>query len=285
MSDPTYNALISADEFAGIVDSASLVIFDCRFDLMNPQAGEQAYAEGHINGARYAHLDHHLSSPITPETGRHPLPDRAKFVEWLGKQGVSQSTQVIAYDAQGGLFAARLWWLLRWVGHDRVAVVNGGLPALVARGLALTRDILPINECEFAEQPSLEAWVTSEMLTHIQQQGDRTLVDVRAAERYRGEVEPIDPVAGHVPGAINIPLNCALDDKQCYRSAQELKAIYAGHLGDYSEPMPILMCGSGVTACHSRLAIAASGLPPVAIYPGSWSEWIRDPARPVATGG
>lgn len=280
-----YRDLIPATEFLSIASDPKLVIFDCRFDLMNPEAGRSAYETGHLPGARHADLDQHLSSPITAQSGRHPLPDRELFIQWLGEQGVDSTSQVIAYDAQGGLFAARLWWLLRWVGHEAVAVVNGGLPALEAEGASLTSEAPKIAPTRFEAGASLEAWVNVEMLEKIQSEGERTLVDVRAAERYRGEVEPIDPVAGHIPGAINIPLNCALDDQQCYRRPEELKAIYGEHLGDYDQQtMPILMCGSGVTACHSRLAIAASGLPPVAIYPGSWSEWIRDPARPVATG-
>ncbi len=284
MDSKKYTALIGAELVPALLNRSDVVLFDCRFDLMDPSAGESAYHKAHLERAIYAHLDRDLSSPITPESGRHPLPDRDKLITWLSHAGVDQSKQVVIYDAQGGLFAARLWWLLRWLGHDAVAVINGGFQAAVDQGVKLSQEIPEPLAANFVPSSSLEQAVSTEELVQIQLLGSRKIVDVRATERYRGEVEPIDPVAGHIPGAINIPLNCALNEHNCYRSQAELKAIYSEHLGSYQDHQPILMCGSGVTACHSRLAIEAAGLPAVAIYPGSWSEWIRDPMRPVTTG-
>lgn len=281
---PKFDTLVSASALPKLLERDDVILFDCRFDLMNPDAGEALFEQAHLPGAQYAHLDHDLSSPISIDSGRHPLPDQQKLARWLGEKGVDETQQVLIYDAQAGLFAARLWWLLRWLGHTNVAVINGGYQAALKAGIVTTSEKSVAKSRRFKLKPSLEHWVSTEELVQLHRQGQLRLVDVRAPERYRGEIEPIDSVAGHIPGAINIPLNSALNEQQCFRNKSELQQIYSERLGKYKANEPILMCGSGVTACHSRLAIATAGLAPVAIYPGSWSEWIRDPKRPIAKG-
>jgi thiosulfate/3-mercaptopyruvate sulfurtransferase len=261
------------------------VIFDCRFDLMNPELGKQEYDAEHIEGAVYVNLDEVMSSPITATSGRHPLPSRESFAEFLSACGVGENTQLIAYDNSAGLFAARFWWMCRWIGHESVAILDGGINAWKQQGGRVTtetpalksRSSLPVKE-------SLEAVVDVKAVINASQHQDRLIADVRAAERYRGEVEPIDPIAGHVPNAINIPLSENYDSEGQFLSADQLRTLYRSKLGEYKAKDPILMCGSGVTACLSRFCVELAGLPPVSVYPGSWSEWIRDPSRGVATG-
>lgn len=283
----SFETLIGCAQLSALSSTADCRVFDCRFDLADPGKGEQAYGQGHIPGSYYAHLDHDLSSPITPQSGRHPLPDIDALRHWLGEHGVSPATQVVVYDDSGGTMAVRLWWLLRWLGHPRVAVLDGGWPNWVQAGLPqeTERPALPAAVV-FAGQPAWDQVVsTADIAQQLRSGGYGVqLLDARTAERFRGDAEPIDPVAGHIPGAINLPLqkNLAADGR--FQPADTLKALYGDALGPHAAERIAAMCGSGVTACHNLLAMEIAGLHGARLYAGSWSEWIRDPARPVATG-
>lgn len=276
-----YTTLISAADLAPHTADPNWLIVDCRFDLAKPESGEQAYREGHIPGAAYAHLDRDLSSPITPESGRHPLPDPDRFARKLSEWGVSPATQVIAYDADTSAFAARLWWLLRWVGHDAAAVLDGGLSAWTRAGLPITAEAPTRTPSQFAARPNRNAWLSTSEVDEKVRAGWR-LLDARAPERFAGKVEPIDSVAGHVPGAVNHPLGTNLDADGRFLSAEELRARYTRSQAGVPDDRTVAMCGSGVTACHLLLAMEIAGKRGAHLYAGSWSEWIRDPARPVA---
>jgi thiosulfate/3-mercaptopyruvate sulfurtransferase len=267
-----------------------LVLLDCRFDLGLPDAGRQAYAVAHLPGALYADLNDDLAAPVTPTSGRHPLPDPETLARRFAAFGIRRDSQVVTYDDANGMFAARAWWLLRWLGHRRVAVLDGGYRAWVAAGGALesgapavataAADIAAFDSAAFDSTAVVSA---ADVLAALRDAA-RTLVDARAPERFRGEVEPIDPVAGHVPGAINHPftLNLAADGR--FLHATELQRRWLERLDGKAPHAVILMCGSGVTACHNALALEVAGLAGAKLYAGSWSEWIRDPARPVARG-
>ena len=279
--------LVSAPQLAEQLDNADWRIVDCRFDLADTARGERDYELGHIPGACYAHLDRDLSSPITPDSGRHPLPDPHCLTTWLGDIGIGRGTQVVAYDDSGGTMAVRLWWLLRWLGHDAVALLDGGWQAWTAAGLAVGRDPgLPRPRTTFAGRPDGSQVIGTQRL--LEQIGDRDapllLMDARTRERFRGEAEPIDPVAGHIQGAVNLPLQLNLNADGTFRSAAELRALYRPAIGNYDPSQVVAMCGSGVTACHNLLAMEIAGLSGGKLYAGSWSEWIRDSGRPVAIG-
>lgn len=256
-----------------------LVVFDCQFNLMQPREGSANYAKAHISGARYAHLDHNLSSAITSTSGRHPLPDAKQFANWLGEQGVDNTTCIVAYDEQQNLVASRLWWLARWVGHAKVVVLEGGLNAARAAGIEVNANpVVPVKS-EFKINSSLENYLDIHDIETLDS-SKSCLIDVRVAARFKGEVEPIDPVAGHIPGALNMPIDLLLDAGK-YRDRHALKRLFASQLP--VDKKPVFMCGSGVTACQTRLAHFIAGNKEGTIYPGSWSEWIRDNKRPVAT--
>ncbi|WP_295993579.1 sulfurtransferase [Rugamonas sp.] len=281
-----HTTLIDAATLAPHVTDPAWVILDCRHDLMNPDAGRDGYAIGHIQNAQFAGIDDELSGAKTGADGvfhgRHPLPDRAALIEALRDWGINDDTQVVAYDAHGGMYAARLWWLLRWIGHPAVAVLDGGLAAWQSQGLPLVTPVAARPRGHLGEKPTLTKTVTvAEVLANLRSHA-RTVVDARAPERYRGENETIDPVGGHIPGAKNrfFKDNLAPDDR--FKTAAQLKLEWAA----IAEPATaaIMQCGSGVTACHNLLALEVAGLPGAALYPGSWSEWCADPARPVATG-
>jgi thiosulfate/3-mercaptopyruvate sulfurtransferase len=276
-----FTTLISASELAARLDDPNTLVVDCRFDLAQPDAGRQAYLAEHIPGAVYAHLDRDLSSPITPHSGRHPLPDPDAFARTLSAWGVKAQTQVVAYDADNSAFAARLWWLLRWVGHRAVAVLDGGFKVWREAQLPTSREIPTRARSEFIARADRDAWVDANELAQRLASGWR-LLDARAPERFAGKVEPIDPVAGHVPGAVNHPLGANLSPDARFLAPQELHARYAASQAGVSDAHTIAMCGSGVTACHLLLAMEIAGKPGARLYAGSWSEWIRDPARPVA---
>ena len=277
--------LIDSPALAEHLDDADWRIVDCRFDLADTGRGERLFGEGHISGASYAHLDRDLTGPVTRTTGRHPLPEPSRLRDWLQDQGINNRTQVIAYDDTGGTMAVRLWWLLRWLGHTRVAVLDGGLQAWLAAGLALTSEPTPpLIRGSFTGAPDDTQVIDTRTLAGLLDQTNMPLViDVRTAERFNGEDEPIDPVAGHIPGAVNLPLQDNLDVNGHFKSAAALHQQYAALIGDTPPERVVVMCGSGVTACHSLLAMAVAGYPTAQLYAGSWSEWIRDPARPVAT--
>ncbi|MBU0655089.1 MAG: sulfurtransferase [Gammaproteobacteria bacterium] len=258
---------------------SSWLLLDCRFNLADTSYGERAYAESHIPGAHYLHLDHDLSSPITPESGRHPLPDVDKLAAKLASLGLNTDTQVVAYDDCGGAMAVRAWWLLRWLGHEAVAVLDGGFPAWQQQqGKLQTESPAVIQPGNF--QPRMQPGFTVDT-QQLLDSAQWLVVDARAPERFRGEKEPIDPVAGTIPGAVNRPLTDNLHNG-LFKPVEQLRAEWECILNGAEPGRVVHMCGSGVTACHNQLALEIAGIPGTRLYPGSWSEWIRDPARPVA---
>ncbi len=278
-----HTTLVSVDALAAHLQDAHWLIVDCRFDLAQPAAGEAAYRAGHIPGAIYAHLDRDLSSPITERSGRHPLPDPERFAATLRAWGVTADTQVVAYDADNGMYAARLWWLLRWVGHRAVAVLDGGLKAWTAAGLPTNSEIPARTPSNFQARPDRDMWLDAEQVQERVQQGDWRLLDARTPERFAGKVEPLDTVAGHVPGARNHPFSTNLTSDARFSAPEELRRRYEQSQAGVADDHTIVMCGSGVTACHLLLAMEVAGKPGARLYAGSWSEWIRNPSRGVAT--
>ncbi|HSH41935.1 MAG TPA: sulfurtransferase [Arenicellales bacterium] len=279
-----HKTLVSVETLKSQLADPRWVVFDCRSALEDPEWGPAEYRASHIPGARYAHLDRDLSAPQTAGAGRHPLPRPEDFIRWLGDNGVGRDSQVIAYDQGGGAFAARLWWMMRWVGHPAAAVLDGGWAAWQAAGGPESEDVPAPEPVNFAGRADDALWLTSEQLEQALDAGGVTLVDARGAPRYRGETEPIDPVAGHVPGAVNLPFMGNLDDNGQFRDAESLRRRFEDALGDAAGARVVHMCGSGVTACHNLLAMEVAGLGESRLYAGSWSEWITDPRRPVATG-
>jgi thiosulfate/3-mercaptopyruvate sulfurtransferase len=281
-----HTTLISAATLAQHLTDPNWVILDCRHDLMMPNAGRDSFAIGHIQNAQFASIDDDLSGPKAALDGvfkgRHPLPDRATFIETLRNWGINDDTQVVAYDAHGGMYAARLWWMLRWIGHQAVAVLDGGLAAWQAEGLPLVTPTAGRPRGHITERPTLTSTVTvAEVLENVTS-GRRQVVDARAHDRFRGENETIDPVGGHIPGAKNRFFKDNLQPDGRFKPGAQLKQEF-GHL--FSNPAnAIMQCGSGVTACHNLLAMEIAGLHGAALYPGSWSEWCSDKSRPVATG-
>jgi thiosulfate/3-mercaptopyruvate sulfurtransferase len=279
--------LIDADSLRRLLGQPQLAVIDCRFDLTNPAGGLEAYVKGHIPGARYADLNRDLSSPVTAHTGRHPLPAPDVFAARLGELGVGDDTQVVAYDDANSSMAARLWWMLRWLGHEAVAVLDGGFKAWVAAGGAVESGeaaTRTARTARFTPRVDPRAVLSTADLERALQAGTHLLVDARAAERFAGSVEPIDPVAGHVPGAVNHPFTANLGADGRFLPAAELERRWRERLAGKNAGQLIAMCGSGVTACHHLLSLEAAGIPGGRLYAGSWSEWIRDPRRPVARG-
>jgi thiosulfate/3-mercaptopyruvate sulfurtransferase len=286
-----FTTLIDARALSELSASAdpNLVLLDCRFDLAKPQAGHDSYLAGHIPGAHFADLNSALSSPIGPQTGRHPLPDPRDFAANMAAWGIRPGTQVIAYDEVNGSFAARAWWLLRWVGHREVAVLDGGFKAWLAAGGSQStgeegRAPHALHATAAAPTVNAAAVLDAGQVAAALYDPKRLLIDARAAERYAGSVEPIDTVAGHVPGATNHPFagNLGVDGR--FLPPEQLRQRWQSVLAGRAAPDVIAMCGSGVTACHNLLSLEVAGLHGAKLYAGSWSEWIRDPRRPVATG-
>lgn len=279
-----HDTLVDTATLAAHLDDPSWVVCDCRSTLSDPGAGLRAYAEGHIPGARYLHLDHDLSGPKTPDTGRHPLPDPQHLAETLGKAGVDRNVQLVGYDDAGGAYAARLWWLARWLGHERVAVLDGGWQRWVKEGRPVsTQAPNPVPRAFGSPLVNSETWVsTTEVLEIVRGRKRNLLLDARGPARYRGEEETIDPVAGHIPGAVNLPYAGNVAEDGRFLNPEALRRRFEQVLGDVRPEQVVCMCGSGVTACHNLLAMEVAGFKGARLYAGSWSEWIRDPARPVA---
>lgn len=284
-----FSTLISAQELAHIKDQAKLVIVDCRHDLIDAAAGKNAYDAGHIAGAVFANLDQDLSGPKVGSDGkfrgRHPLPQTDNLISALRRFGIDHDSQVVAYDAHGGMFAARLWWLLRSIGHSAVAVLDGGVAAWSALGHALqTESPQPaLGNIEVRVALTRQVDVT-QVLVSLNAAADQTfqVVDARAADRFRGENETIDPIGGHIPGAVNRFFKDNLDANGLFKLPQQLREEWLSKIRDPQSA--VMQCGSGVTACHNLLALEVAGLSGAALYPGSWSEWCADASRPVATG-
>jgi thiosulfate/3-mercaptopyruvate sulfurtransferase len=280
--------LVDAASLKRALETTPIVLLDAGFDLADPSAGERAWAQGHLPGSRYVHLERDLSGAKTGLgpgfTGRHPLPERATFAAAVGRWGIGPRQLVVALDRQGGPYAARLWWLLRWLGHARIWVLDGGVDAWVAAGGALTVDVPPLKALPSyprrdRSMPTVEAEALRAAL------GRLPVVDARAPERFRGDIEPLDSVAGHIPGARNRPFKSNLDDSGRFKPREALAREFRELLGSHTAEESVHQCGSGVTACHNLLAMELAGLPGARLYPGSWSEWSADPARPVARGG
>jgi thiosulfate/3-mercaptopyruvate sulfurtransferase len=281
-----YITLVESAELDAHIGDTDWAVLDCRFELGRPEWGASAYAEGHIPNAIYAHLDRDLSSPVTSTSGRHPLPLLEPFTATLGRWGIDKNVQVVAYDQSNGAYASRLWWLLRWVGHIRVAVLNGGFAAWQQTGLRVSKQPGVRQPRRFTPdraQAGVVSTVELEKLLAAGQLGTgaRTLIDARSADRFAGQNETIDPVAGHVPGASNHPFAHNLDAQGRFLPPHLLRSKWLETLRGQAPATAIAMCGSGVTACHNLLALEVAGLPGAQLYAGSWSEWIRDAARPT----
>jgi len=278
-----FTTLIAADTLCASLDNEKLLIFDCRFDLGDADKGESDYAISHIPNSVYAHMDRNLSSRIKPESGRHPMPGTQSLVGWLASCGLQEDMQVVVYDDAGGAMAARLWWLLKCLGHEAVALLDGGWQAWLSQGYAVNAEIPQAETSVFHADLNAHCEVTTEAVLRNLRHPHFVLVDVRADFRFRGENEPIDPIAGHIPGAWNIPLSENLDEQGRFKKPDELAKLYEDLLQQYPPEQQVYMCGSGVTACHSVIAMEIlSGKRP-RVYAGSWSEWIRDESRPIAT--
>lgn len=278
-----FTTLISAHDLLPHLNDPLFRIVDCRFNLADTSWGETEYGKSHIPGAVYAHLDRDLSSPVIPgKTGRHPLPDTDKLVALFSSWGIEPHTQVVVYDQGAGGIAARLWWLLRWLGHDQVAVLDGGWGKWTETGNPVSEAPFMGTTCIFQKKPQKDYVVESATLA--QNLSGFFLIDAREKPRYLGETEPIDPVAGHIPGAKSLPFAGNIGKDGYFLLPEELKKRFTEVLGDTNPEKAVTYCGSGVTACHNLLAMAHAGLGMGKLYAGSWSEWIADPERPVGVG-
>ena len=279
----SYTTLIGAGELAQRLRDPDWVVFDCRFDLNDSGFGRRVYGEGHLPGAYFIDLETDLSAPKTGRNGRHPLPDPAQLAAQLERCGVSNHTQVVAYDDASGMFAARLWWLLRWLGHDRTAVLDGGLQAWCRAGFPLDTELPPPRTSTYTL--SLRAArVDADFVASHLGKPDMLLIDARSPDRFRGENEVLDPVGGHIPGAINRFFRNNLTADGCFKQASVLREEFGTLLKGHPPAQVVHQCGSGVTACMNVLAMESAGLTGSRLYAGSWSEWCADPRRPVATG-
>lgn len=280
-----YTTLISAQALANHISDPTWVVVDCRHDLMNLAAGREGYAIGHLPQAVFADIETVLSGAKHGADGvfrgRHPLPEKEALAAALSGFGIGDDSQVVAYDAHGGMFAARLWWLLRWLGHEAVAVLDGGMAAWQAAGQPLTTEVAARGPGSLSVRAPFVPTVTVAEVMDNLDHGRRIVIDARAADRFRGENETIDPVGGHIPGAKNRFFKDNLQADGRFKDAGQLRAEFGALVDDPSQA--IMQCGSGVTACHNLLALEVAGMPGAALYPGSWSEWVGDPTRPVAT--
>ncbi len=280
---PHFQTLITCTQLAD-ADTTNLRILDCRFDLTDTEAGRRAYTQNHIPGATYAHLDEDMSGPIIPgRTGRHPLPDPHTFADTLARLGISNNANVALYDASGGSMASRMWWMLRWVGHQSVAVLDGGWDAWTAAGLPTRSGHETVQPGSFTASPRPELVVDAAEMLSKTASGGALVIDARAADRFRGENETHDPIGGHIPGASNLPQSGNLRDG-LFLQPEQLAARFSELMGNRPPSEVIFYCGSGVSACHNALALQHAGIGEARLYPGSWSDWITDPTRPTAQG-
>ncbi len=285
----TYTTLISADQLQSMMHAGQpLRVFDASFELMNPAAGELQYQDAHIPGAVYAHLDTALSAKgeVTAASGgRHPLPSRERFAAWLSSVGFANDMQAVVYDRQGANYCGRLWWMLKWAGHDAVAVLDGGLQAWLGAGGAVTSGIdAPTAPSHFSLRAELRKLATTSSVAANVGRPTQTLIDARGEPRFRGEVEPLDPVAGHIPGALNRPFGLNIGAEGKFKPAAQLRAEFERLLAGRDPATVVHHCGSGVSAIPNLLAMEVAGLGTSALYAGSWSEWCSDSTRPVAQG-
>jgi len=284
MTNEDLSMLVSVERLREHLCDPRWRVVDVRHDLFDTDAGLRAYRAGHIPGAVFANVDLDLSGTKTGHNGRHPLPPRDQLVKVFQRWGINADTQIVAYDAQGGQFAARMWWVARWLGHQQVALLDGGWPAWWAQTNVSSTDEPYLISGKFTVRESLMPLATVDQVQRALHSHEQMLLDARTAERYRGEHEPIDPVAGHIPGARNRPWQQNLNADQTFKSARELRSEFAALLEQRTPDQVTHQCGSGVTACHSVFAMELAGLPGSALYGGSWSEWIADRSRPVVTG-
>src|SRR5258708_4339393 len=275
--------LVTTAELAEHLNDPNWVVFDTRHDLMDAARGRKLYAEGHIPGAYFLHVDEDLSGKKTGANGRHPLPDLQEFAHRMNGRGVKPGTQVVVYDDMSGNFAVRLWWMLRWLGHDKVALLDGGIPLWVKEGRPLSREVPAPRKGEFVPRPHLGATVDLPFIERFREDPSIQLVDARAPERFAGLQEPIDPVAGHIPGAMNRFWQKNLSPDGRFKPAAQLRREYEAMLAGHVPSETVHMCGSGVTACHNIFAMELAGLPGGRLYPGSWSEGCADKNRPMGT--
>jgi thiosulfate/3-mercaptopyruvate sulfurtransferase len=280
-----HSNLISAKDLHSRIDEPDMRAVDCRFDLADPGAGRAAYRAGHIPGAVFADLDEDLAAAVSPESGRHPLPDIDTFAATLGRLGIGNKTEVVVYDAGNGVLAARAWWLLRWLGHERVRLLDGGYGLWVSSSRPVRTGEETLRIQRFLPRPCHDkVLTTAELASDLHAKAGIRLFDARDAARFRGEIEPIDAVAGHVPGAHNLPFQVSLNDDGTWKARADLEALWRNVLGEDRHSTWAVMCGSGVTACHLAISAIEAGFREPRLYVGSWSEWIRDPARPVGRG-
>jgi len=274
-----YTSIIEAEVLNQHLDDPDWIVFDCRYNSLDKTAGLNQYLEAHIPVARYAHMDKDLSGPIIPgQTGRHPFPDADIFTKQLQQWGVNQTSQVIIYDGSHGALAARLWFMFRYLGHEKVAVLNGGFKHWIKRKFPTTADLPIIKQGNFESNIQTELLASLSSVIEISKSNDGCLIDARAANRYRGETEPLDPIAGHIPNAKNYPFSENVDTDGMWKTKAEITKRFKNLA---QEKEMIFYCGSGVTACHNLLALHYAGIAEAKLYPGSWSEWIVDPLRPI----
>ena len=283
-----YDTLISVDRLAAAIaagGAAAPLVLDCSFELSDPDAGRRAYEAGHLPSAFYMHLEHSLSARKTGCNGRHPLPERERFARLMAGLGANDETQIVAYDNAGGMYAARLWWMLRWAGHEATAVLDGGIAAWTAAGRPLGTEAPPARSAgRFSLRPPRVSTVGYEALKANLASQAKLVIDARAPDRFRGENETLDPIGGHIPGARNRLFrdNLAADGR--FKPAAQLRQEFDAVTGGRTAAELVSQCGSGVTACHNLLAMEIAGLRGAALYPGSWSEWSAQPGAPIATG-
>ncbi|NOQ16225.1 MAG: sulfurtransferase [Methyloprofundus sp.] len=279
----SFATLISAAELAANINQANWIIFDARFNLADTEAGARAYRLAHIPNARYVHLDNDLSAPVTRFTGRHPLPNFSQLANKLDAWGATNNSQIIIYDNAGGAFAGRMWWLLRCLGHEKVAVLDGGLAAWQNSGYTCNTHLPKITPVTYRAYPNTETLLKATAVENGLAKANIKLIDARAAERFTGLHEPIDPIAGHIPKAVNRNFQLNLSEQGCFLPATELRKQFSRLIGSTPTDQVVHMCGSGVTACHNLLAMEVAGLTGSKLYAGSWSEWIVNKNRTVIT--